>query len=223
MKLIGFGCSFTYGSELLTPELERILQQKLENIKYRENTVWLGVLAKRLGLEADNYSQPACSNYAIQEIFAQWFNKRDIQEPVTVVIGWTNHMRNSWWHQEQGWIHDGFIRNQGQELFKNSFKDWVNYSKKRNEIITNNAKLFVNSVCKSHNIPIIQLNALSNVTNPYQLSNCHQGDQNMHDVLLLEGKRLNKNFLADGGHPNESGHEHYVEMLYSWIKAKNIV
>ena len=223
MKLIGFGCSFTYGSELLNPELEQTWDQQIENIKYRENKVWLGVLAKRLGLEADNYSQPACSNYAIQEIFAEWFNKRDIQEPVTVVIGWTNHMRNSWWHEEHGWIHDGFIRNQGQELFKNSFKDWVNYSKKRNEIITNNAKLFVNSVCKSHNIPIIQLNALSNVTNPYQLSNCHQGDQNMHDVLLLEGKRLNKNFLADGGHPNESGHEHYVEMLYSWIKAKNIV
>ena len=36
MKLIGFGCSFTYGSELLTPELEHILHQKLENIKYRE-------------------------------------------------------------------------------------------------------------------------------------------------------------------------------------------
>jgi len=223
MKLIGFGCSFTYGSELLNPELEQTWDQQIENIKYRENKVWLGVLAKRLGLEADNYSQPACSNYAIQEIFAEWFNSRDVQESVTVVIGWTNHMRNSWWHEDHGWIHDGFIRNQGQELFKNSFKDWVNYSKKRNEIITNNAKLFVNSVCKSHNIPIIQLNALSNVTNPYQLSNCHQGDQNMHDVLLLEGKRLNKNFLADGGHPNESGHEHYVEMLYSWIKAKNIV
>ena len=223
MKLIGFGCSFTYGSELLTPELERILHQKLENIKYRENTVWLGVLAKRLGLEADNYSQPSCSNYAIQEIFAEWFNKRDIQEPVTVVIGWTNHMRNSWWHEDHGWIHDGFIRNQGQELFKDSFRDWLKYSAKRNEIITNNAKLFVNSVCKSHNIPIIQLNALSNVTNPYQLSNCHQGDQNMYDVLLSEGKRLNKNFLADGGHPNKSGHEYYVEMLYSWIKAKNVI
>jgi hypothetical protein len=223
MKLIGFGCSFTYGSELLTPELEHILHQKLENIKYRENKVWLGVLAKRLGLEADNYSQPACSNYAIQEIFAEWFNSRDVQESVTVVIGWTNHMRNSWWHQEQGWIHDGFIRNQEQELFKDSFRDWLKYSAKRNERVTDNAKLFVNSVCKSHNIPIIQFNALANVTNSYQLSNYHQGNQNMKQVLESEGARLGKTFLADGGHPNELGHEYYVEMLYSWIKAKNIV
>ena len=87
MKLIGFGCSFTYGSELLNPELEQTWDQQIENIKYRENKVWLGVLAKRLGLEADNYSQPACSNYAIQEIFAEWFNSRDVQESVTVVIG----------------------------------------------------------------------------------------------------------------------------------------
>jgi len=223
MKLIGFGCSFTYGSELLNPELEQTWDQQIENIKYRENKVWLGVLAKRLGLEADNYSQPACSNYAIQEIFAEWFNSRDVQESVTVVIGWTNHMRNSWWHQEQGWIHDGFIRNQGQELFKNSFRDWLKYSAKRNERVTNNAKLFVNSVCKSHNIPIIQFNALANGTNSCQLSNYHQGNQNMKQVLESEGARLGKTFLADGGHPNESGHEHYVEMLYSWIKAKNIV
>jgi lysophospholipase L1-like esterase len=223
MKLIGFGCSFTYGSELLNPELEQTWDQQIENIKYRENKVWLGVLAKRLGLEADNYSQPACSNYAIQEIFAEWFNSRDVQESVTVVIGWTNHMRNSWWHQEQGWIHDGFIRNQGQELFKDSFRDWLKYSAKRNERVTDNAKLFVNSVCKSHNIPIIQFNALANVTNSYQLSNYHQGNQNMKQVLESEGARLGKTFLADGGHPNESGHEYYVEMLYSWIKAKNIV
>ena len=223
MKLIGFGCSFTYGSELLNPELEQTWDQQIENIKYRENKVWLGVLAKRLGLEADNYSQPACSNYAIQEIFAEWFKSRDVQESVTVVIGWTNHMRNSWWHQEQGWIHDGFIRNQGQELFKDSFRDWLKYSAKRNERVTNNAKLFVNSVCKSHNIPIIQFNALANVTNSYQLSNYHQGNQNMKQVLESEGARLGKTFLADGGHPNESGHEYYVEMLYSWIKAKNIV
>mgnify|MGYP001345570749 CR=1 FL=1 len=121
-KLIGFGCSATYGSELLNPNLENSWDGQKENIKYRESKVWLGVLAKRLGLEVDNYAQPSCSNYAIQEIFAEWFNKRDIQEPVTVVIGWTNHMRNSWWHEEHGWIHDGFIRNQGQELFKNSFK-----------------------------------------------------------------------------------------------------
>ena len=132
-------------------------------------------------------------------------------------------MRNSWWHQEQGWIHDGFIRNQGQELFKDSFRDWLKYSAKRNERVTNNAKLFVNSVCKSHNIPIIQFNALANVTNSYQLSNYHQGNQNMKQVLESEGARLGKTFLADGGHPNESGHEYYVEMLYSWIKAKNIV
>ena len=45
----------------------------------------------------------------------------------------------------------------------------------------------------------------------------------MKQVLESEGARLGKTFLADGGHPNESGHEYYVEMLYSWIKAKNIV
>jgi hypothetical protein len=158
-KLIGFGCSATYGSELLNPNLENSWDGQKENIKYRESKVWLGVLAKRLGLEVDNYAQPSCSNYAIQEKFAEWFNSRDKQQSVIVLIGWSGHQRLSWWHE----------------------------------------------------------------TNSHQLSNYHQGDQNMKQVLQSEGKRLNKNFLADGEHPNELGHEYYVEMLYSWIKAKNII
>ena len=233
MKLIGFGCSFTYGSELLTPELERILQQKLENIKYRESKVWLGVLAKRLGLEVDNYAQPSCSNYAIQEKFAEWFNSRDKQQSVIVLIGWSGHQRTSWWHEKESWIHarhshkhDGIdqCRLDSKNLFEDSLRDYMKYSIKRSKEVTNNAKLFVNSVCKSHNIPIIQFNAWPEVvTNSYQLSNYHQGDQNMKTVLKEEGIRLNKNFLAEGEHPNELGHEYYVEMLYSWIKAKNII
>jgi hypothetical protein len=42
MKLVGFGCSFTYGSELLDPELEDSWDRHHENTPYREQNTWLG-------------------------------------------------------------------------------------------------------------------------------------------------------------------------------------
>jgi len=44
MKLIGFGCSFTYGSELLDPNVA--WDRHHENTLYREKHVWLGQLAE---------------------------------------------------------------------------------------------------------------------------------------------------------------------------------
>ena len=172
----------------------------------------------------DNRASPANSNYSIQEEFADWFDGRLPDSNDVVCIGWSRHLRTSWWSDDdQRWVHDGFIRNEDEKLFRASFREWLALSYDRNATETNHAKLFVNSVCQANNIKIIQFNALANVPNAYKLANFHQGDQNMQNVLRNEGDRLNKDFLAPGEHPNEAGHKHYAKMLHSWIEAKNIV
>ena len=45
----------------------------------------------------------------------------------------------------------------------------------------------------------------------------------MQDVLRAEGNRLDKEFLAPEGHPNEAGHEYYAKLLHAWIKANKII
>ena len=60
MRLIGFGCSWTYGSELFDAIIGE--DQHHANTKYRNNNVWLGRLANRLGYESDNRAEPANSN-----------------------------------------------------------------------------------------------------------------------------------------------------------------
>lgn len=224
MKLVGFGCSFTYGSELMDPELEESWDRHYLNKPYREKYSWLGQLAELLGYEFDNYGSPAGSNLSIQESFADWFDNRSPDNTDIVCVAWTNHLRHSWWSDdEQRWIHDGFIRNEDEKLFHASFKEWLTLSYNRCEQETQHAKLFVNSVCRANNIKIIQFNALPNVNNIYKLDNFHQGDQNMQNVLRNESKSLEKNFLAAGEHPNEAGHKHYAKMLHSWIEAKKLV
>ena len=73
MKLVGFGCSFTYGSELQDQDLEMDSEYYRANTPYREKHCWLGQLAEMSGCSFDNRSEPSGSNLSIQEKFAAWF------------------------------------------------------------------------------------------------------------------------------------------------------
>jgi hypothetical protein len=118
-------------------------------------------------------------------------------------------------------VHDGFIRNENEDMFSESFREWLTLSYLRCEQATLNAKLFVNSVCENQKIRFIQFDALPNVKTHY--NNFHQQGRHMQEVLQEEGKRLDKTFLAEGGHPNEAGHEYYTKLLHTWMRAKKIV
>ena len=107
MKLVGFGCSFTYGTELVNPDIDPA--NHWANARYRESNVWLGQLAKLLGATRDNRAEPANSNYAIQYQFADWFNNnRDPNESVVVCVAWSELQRFSW--LDETWTHNGIVR-----------------------------------------------------------------------------------------------------------------
>ena len=126
MKLIGFGCSFTYGSELLDPSIPvlspkgELWDRHVQNTQYREKHVWLGQLAERLNCNYLNLAEPACSNYAISHIFYNWLVTNDPQDCV-VCVAWTSADRMSWWNDE--WVHDGFIRNEQESRLKIHLKN----------------------------------------------------------------------------------------------------
>ena len=216
MKLVGFGCSFTYGSELYDPEIGTEFHH--ENTRYRQNNVWLGRLANKLGATFDNRSEPANSNYAIQYQFADWFNNnRDPNETVVVCIGWTESQRFSW--LDESWTHNGTVRN--EQKFFHSRKDW-NVSNVDHNYWTDAAKLFVNSVCKLHDIPILQFNALGHHKST-KYDNYFLDSIAMETVL--ESAQVSDSCLdlfASGGHPNEAGHEYFTIRLHDFAKERII-
>lgn len=213
MRLIGFGCSFTYGSELLEPGVS--WDQHHENTRYRQRHVWLGQLANMWDCSFNNLSEPANSNYALQFQFSEWFHTRDPDEKVIVCVAWTDPSRFSW--LDDRWYHSGEIRNGGQQKFLESRKDWVT-SDADNTVYTDAAKLFVNSVCRAHNIPILQFNALGK-HKPAQYENYFLGGSSMVEYLTSE----TGDFFADGGHPNEKGHEFFTKRLYDFVKERIIL
>ena len=217
MKLVGFGCSFTYGSELLDPELANSWDRHHENTPYREKHSWLGRLAEKLDASYINLAEPGASNYSIQEKFASYIH--NAEDNVIICVGWTSHLRNSWWSdREQRWIHDGFIRNENETLFGASFKEWLLHSHKRCEQVTLNAKLFVNSVCKLHSIPILQFNAIgAHATTNYP---GYFVDGSTMEGILKQAQLedVRKQLFASGGHPNEAGHFWFTKRLTLFAK-----
>ncbi len=216
MKLVGFGCSFTYGSELVDTEVGTDFHH--ENTRYRQSNVWLGRLANKLGATFDNRAEPANSNYAIQYQFADWFNNnRDPNETVAVCIGWTDTQRFSW--LDDIWTHNGTVRD--DQKFLHSRKDWITSDVDHN-YWTDAAKLFVNSVCKLHNIPILQFNAIG-AHKSTSYDNYFLDGLTMESILKDAQRGDSRlDLFASGGHPNEAGHEYFTIRLHDFAKERII-
>ena len=216
MKLVGFGCSFTYGSELVNTDIDP--NDHWANTRYRESNVWLGQLAKLLDANWNNRAEPANSNYAIQYQFADWFNNnRDPSESVVVCIAWSDPQRFSW--LDETWTHNGTVRD--HRKFLHSRKEWIT-SNVDHSYWTDAAKLFVNSVCNLHNIPILQFNAIGthkSTTYPNYFVDGASMDS-MLKRAAQEDSRLD--LFASGGHPNAAGHEYFTIRLHDFAKERII-
>ncbi len=227
MKLVGFGCSFTYGSELIDPELEDVYHNDTEsytwdrhhaNTRYRESNVWLGQLAKSLDATWDNRAEPANSNFAIAQQVADYFIKiRNPNEKIVVCVAWTERTRMSWYGIEDKWTHNGFAGD--KHGWPRSAREWVmNSSSNSHDMFTCNAKLLVNSICKAHEVPILQFNALG-AHQTTQYPNYFIDGASMGSILkraAQDDSRLD--LFASGGHPNEAGHEYFTIRLHDFAK-----
>lgn len=218
MKLVGFGCSFTYGSELIDPDIG--IENHHANTRYRNNNVWLGRLASKLDYQYDNLAEPANSNFAIaQQVSTYFLNSYDINDEIIICVGWTSKTRMSWYSTK--WIHNGFAGDKNG--WYRSCREWINNSSNEShDLYTDNAKFIVNSICKSMNIPIIQFNALGH-HDATQYTNYFMDGNSMDSMLrraIAQDNRLN--LIAKDGHPNEAGHEYFTVRLTEFVKS-NII
>lgn len=218
MKLVGFGCSFTYGSELVNPSIGK--DNHHANTRYRNKNVWLGRLANNLGYQFDNLAEPANSNFAIAQQVSNYFlNTYDPQDKIIICLGWTAKTRMSWY--STNWVHNGFAGN--EYGWYRSCREWVNNStEESHNLYTDNAKFIVNNICKSMNIPIIQFNAIGHHKTT-QYPNYFIDGNSMDGMIrraMAEDNRLN--LTAKDGHPNEAGHEYFTIRLTEFVKS-NII
>ena len=231
MHIVGIGCSFTYGSELVAPNAS--WDQHHENIEYREKHVWLGQLAQHYDATYDNRGQPSGSNMYIWQTVCDYIQQNPTpREDLVIAIAWTNIDRMSWYHDlAQRWVHSGFVRFNDKPhpvdaCFRNSVVEWIKHSLGHQRRWDVSLRMSTNALLEQYGARYVQFNALSPVKGyekdqspiPYpQFANTFMGNNNMHDWLRSQH---GDGVFAGGEHPNERGHQLFVEQLIPYIDAK---
>jgi hypothetical protein len=213
--LIAFGCSFTYGDELLDPALvgkEDCCAR--QNDDYRNSHSYPGILARHYGLELINTAFPGASleseRYALDWLLHK--TEIDITECM-IIAGHTQAHRMSWydpdfddggfnalthsaWHKTPERDSEWF--NLSQLWYKKSHAcPWEEYSLRQ----TN--RLF-NSVKWEQGIPVIQFKAFDN-------------EPTVADLPDFTFQSIAGNNLKPHGHPDEKGHQLFADHLINYI------
>lgn len=224
-NVIGFGCSWIHGDEIVHPTADPASK---EYRLYREKNCTLGQLGNILGAKkVENYGIAGGSLQSTQWEFSQWVQTKRTFPDTLVVIGLTEASRVSWWN--------GPNKNSsefgGQYIHNHSIHPkhpWGQFSKfyytncddqdLQNINYWNTVNFFYN-YCKIRNIRLFMFNVF---TPPLIMEEVVDSEWNarnyMHSV-----QHVNGDVLAPGKHPNEKGSQVLAERLHNMINSAKII
>jgi hypothetical protein len=244
-RIIAFGCSWTYGDELIDPKFRHLDHLVVEEFKdhYDENTPWrlshcyAGLVAEHFGLEFENCAFPGASlesmrwtcNYIMQ-------NYTNLDETLWLV-GLTDATRISWFNpqhevsmKDPAWnrhVHSTWLAALNPDIDESWFelqKLWIamSYDRQWADYNHNLTVSLFDYVKHRTGASVIQFNCLPNnySTNaPSLLYN----NLSWFEILQQKRKELSINPFASGNHPNEEGHEIISKHLIEHIKYAKLL
>ena len=241
-RVIAFGCSWTYGDELVDPQFRHLDETEFRD-HYDENKPWrlancyAGLVADHYGLELENCAFPGSSLESMRWTMNWMMQTRNDLEDTLWLVGLTNATRISWFnplHQvsqkDPPWnrhLHSTWLTQPNPDIDDNWFqlqKLWLGMSYHR-EWADYNHKMTVNLFDYAQQrtgATVIQFNVLPNnyqTTAPTLLYN----NSSWQEILNTKRKELKIEPFASGGHPNEKGHEIISKHLLEHIKYANIL
>lgn len=222
-NLVSFGCSWTYGDELIDPKLE---EEGYEfhhrfNEEYRTNNCYTGLLANHFNLTQENLSFPGSSLQSMQWALMWWLNNRSDEEIKNsiILVGLTGEDRVSWYDPnyeegDDGWnhyLHSTWLEYAGP----NVDTGWHELKKYHitmsacdglSKLNYETAVRMFDGVAAKYQIPVIQFNTVARLK-------MNQIDT-FYDLGVKE--TLQAEDYARGGHPNREGHK----KIYNLIKKE---
>lgn len=208
--LIAFGCSFTYGDELLDPNIKPGEPcNSRHNDSYRNSHCYAGIVAEHYGLDFVNTAFPGASLESMRYTLYWVMNNLDVNNCI-FIVGMTNAGRNSYYNarsENQDWnrhIHGTWLDNKNND-FATMHKLWLANSNDQHWIQFNSAQTvgyFDSTGVPTVFLPVWSYDPFINgkYVADFVLEPCLQPDQ-----------------FAPMGHPNESGHKMIAQRLISYI------
>lgn len=248
-NLVSFGCSWTYGDELLDPALadRGLPAYDRRNNVYRDQHAYPGLIAKHYGLSYTCMAYPGASLRSMSWHFQWWLdNTTDAEKQETLVlVGLTDESRVSWYnpyHQVQDinqtndreiqrqYIHSTWLKEnidikdepyqtEWRDLYKMYLK--LSDSTPARKLNYSDCVRLFDGASARYNIPMLQFNVLAQTRDP-KLPTLLDATSLM-EILVIRNKPRKEPLLAPGLHPNEKGHRVIADYLIEKIDSAIIL
>lgn len=215
--LIAFGCSFTYGDELLDPNIKSgELCNSRHNDDYRNSHCYAGIVADHYGLELINTAFPGGSLESMRYAL-YWASKNCDLQSTLLIAGLTQAHRTSYFDQN---LTDNLPWNRFQH------STWL---KNNNEDEWSRLNSFWQKMCLSHEWEKFNLyqtikvfeSASSNLV-LLPVFNDEPDFQSLFKTDFVVESILNDTDYAVNGHPNENGHNKIANRLIKHIESAKL-
>jgi len=234
-RIVVFGDSWTYGSDLVDPALIPKLESEgyglqdaewkyfHENVAYREKHRYSNQLSEQLNWSVENYSEPGDSLTGMRVKFIEWASKQyKISWDTIVIFALTHPDRQSYYFAEDDkWYNSGLLQ-YGMEdhPLHQIWKRHVAYSS-CNELNMYNVKEFVmmsRAICLERHMRWVFAPVFteSKFDDPMCMPFC------MREIIEIE-HRNGHDVWAWGEHPNELGHKFIAKHLINFMKERKLI
>jgi hypothetical protein len=231
-KIVGFGDSWMYGDELLDPELRRQHPDAhtcwVENVEYREQHAFLGLLGQHYSIPTENFGIPGGSLDSTQWTYLWWLDHEPNPENCLVLIFLTESNRASFYNpnhvhysNDPPWnkfVHSTWVHF-GSSVIGPEFTDMI----KRYLVLTecaalwdiryHQAVLFFDGQRSRSRIPTLMFNTLPPVRSISDVESLVWPDFSWTLYFREHPGNRARELIMPGGHPNEQGHELIRDML----------
>lgn len=236
-RIVVFGDSWSYGSDLVDPALVPKLESEgyglqdaeykyfHENVAYREKHRYSNLLSDLLSIPVENYSEPGISLVGMKARFINWLSEQINLDDTIVIFSTTDCERYSFYSNEaKRWIHSSFLQyNRKDHRLHEMWKLHLTTSscKELSDYTLKECVMSTRALCKEHNIkwmyaPVFPQNSHGIVDDDYVMT------FSMKELMEIE-ERNGHNIWAWGEHPNELGHKLIAKHLISFMKERKIV
>ena len=241
-RVIAFGCSWTYGDELVDPQLRHLGEDEFRD-HYDENKPWrlancyAGLVAAHYGVELDNMAFPGSSLESMRWTL-QWLIKNGQNLKDTLwLVGLTDSSRQSWFNplheislKDPPWnrhMHGTWLTQPNPDVDENWFKLqklWLgmSYHHEWSEFNFQQTINLFDHAQRTTGATVLQFSVIENNWS-LRVPTLLYGGMNWRSILDEKKKSEGVSPFASGGHPNEKGHEIISKHLIEHIKYANII
>lgn len=234
-KIVGFGDSWMYGDELLDPVLAAEHPDAhscwTQNVDYREQHCFLGLLGKHYHVPVENFGIPGGSLQSSIWTYLWWLEHEPNPEQCLVLVGHTDHDRITHYNpnhvhysNDPPWnkfVHSSWVHH-GSSVIPESFRDMI----KRQIVLTSCAELnqlnylqtvmFFDGISARRNIKTLQFHVMPARHCP-DLPTMIWPGFSLTMWFRDHPNNQKRELIMPGGHPNETGHQMISEKLISEI------